>query len=267
MDTFFKILFLFLFFLVGCTSIIYQPDKYLHANPKSFGIEFSEFELSSLDGTKLIAWDLKSKTKNPENLILMFHGNAENMTSHFLNLAWLTEYKSDLIVFDYRGYGHSLGIPYPKGVAEDGLAFLNFTYEKFKKGGYKRFIVYTQSLGGAIALKSLESFKHKDEVTLLVLDSTFRDPQVVAKLKTNWLISRLISADNTADYKLLHITMPTLVIHSKTDPVIPYELGLDLFNQLKADKKYHWVLENKGHGDVFFIDKEKYRSLFLKLLN
>ena len=264
MDIIFKIAFLFL--LQSCTSIIYQPDKYLHENPNNLGIQYDEFVLSSFDGTKLVAWNLKSKTANPENLILMFHGNAENMTSHFQTLAWLTEEKSDLLVFDYRGYGLSAGTPYPKGMIEDGLKFLQIAYNQFQAGHYKKFIVYTQSLGGAIALRAIEEFVNKDQINLLVLDSTFRDPQEVARLKTNWLISRLISAEFTAKKNLAMITMPTLIIHSTNDPVIPYSCGKNLFLVIPAEQKWFWTLSNIGHGDVFFIEHGKYRQEFLKLL-
>jgi alpha-beta hydrolase superfamily lysophospholipase len=264
MDTFFKII-IFLT-ITSCTSIIYQPDKYLHANPNNFGIKYDEFVVPSFDGTKLVAWTLKSKTENPENLVLMFHGNAENMTSHFLNLSWLTDYQTDVMVFDYRGYGLSDGKPYPRGVAEDGLKFLQLAYSQFESRHYKRFIIYAQSLGGAILLRSLEDFYFKDKITLLVLDSTFRDPQTVAKLKTNWPMSRLISAEATADKNLPAITMPTLVIHSKNDPVIPYVCGKELFELIPTKSKWLWTLEDPGHGDVFFIQSGKYRKDFLDLL-
>jgi alpha-beta hydrolase superfamily lysophospholipase len=264
MDIIFK--FILLFFVSSCTSIIYQPDKYLHANPKDQGIDYHEFVVPAFDGTKLVAWNLKSKSANPENLVLMFHGNAENMTSHFETLAWLTSEKSDLLVFDYRGYGLSTGTPSPSGMFEDGLKFLQIAYNQYLAGHYKKFIVYTQSLGGAIALRALEEFKFKDEISLLVLDSTFRDPQEVARLKTNWLLSRLISSDCTAQKDLATITMPTLVIHSTKDPVIPYQSGMDLFSQIPAQKKWFWTLKQAGHGNVFFIEQGKYRQQFLQLL-
>ena len=111
--------FLFLILFMGCTTIIYQPDHYLHAHPHDYGIEYSEFIVPSFDGTRLVAWNLRSKSADPENLVLMFHGNAENMTSHFQTLAWLTDQKSDILIFDYRGYGLSAGAPYPRGVFED----------------------------------------------------------------------------------------------------------------------------------------------------
>ncbi len=255
--------------LSGCTNIIYQPDRYLYADPHAYGITFNEFYVPSFDGTKLLAWDLKSKTPNPENLVLMFHGNAQNLSSHAFNLAWMLDKKTDILIFDYRGYGLSQGTPSPKGVVEDGIKFLQVAYDKFKAGHYKHFIIYTQSLGGAIALRGLEEVPWGNEVSLLVLDSTFRSPQEVARKKTHGTLWWLISSEYTADPKLSHITMPLLVIHATKDPVIPFELGLDLYNKAPSKNKTFWKLDEPDafHGNVFFINKGKYREKFLELLH
>ncbi len=259
-----KIVFL-CFFLTGCSSIIYQPDKYLYATPEQFKVKFEAFTTPSLDGTKLSAWKMYSNTKDPKNLILYFHGNAQNLTSHFVNSVWMMDHGFDGLIFDYRGYGLSEGTPEPKGVSEDGLAFLNYAYDLYKKGKYKRFIVYAQSLGGAIALKSLEDFKHRDEISLLVLDSTFLSPREVAREKTFWPLSLIITNSYTADPKLSHLTMPVLSIHSTEDFVIAYKLGQKLYERITtAPKKDFWTLNVRGHGDVFYIENKKYQQEFLK---
>jgi alpha-beta hydrolase superfamily lysophospholipase len=261
------IFFILLFFCSSCTSIIYQPDRYLHGDPHVFEIEFNEFFIPSFDGTKLLAWDLKSKTKNPENLVLFFHGNAENLSSHFYNLSWMTEKSTDVLIFDYRGYGLSEGSPNPKGVMEDGLKFLQTAYTKYKAGGYKKFVIYTQSLGGAIAMRALQEVDWRDEITLLVLDSTFRSPREVASFKTNGMLGFLISSEYTADPSLSRLSMPILFIHSKLDPVINIKFGEMLFQKVPSTKKDFWQLEQAGHGDVFFLDKGKYREEFINYLN
>ena len=251
--------------LSSCSSIIYQPDNYLYATPERFNVKFHAFTIASLDGTKLSAWRMFSKNPNPKNLVLYFHGNAQNLTSHFANSVWMMEHDYEAIIFDYRGYGISEGKPEPKGVSEDGLAFLNYTYDVFKKGGFKRLIIYGQSLGGAIALKSLEDFKHRDEISLLVLDSTFLSPREVAREKTFWPLSLIITNSYTADPKLAHLTMPVLSIHSTEDHVIAYELGQKLYERITtAPKKDFWTFNVRGHGDVFYVENKKYQQEFLK---
>lgn len=267
MVTFFKTLFL-TFFISSCTSLIYYPDKYLYATPEQFNIKFEAFTFASIDQTKLSAWRLYSSTPTKKGLMLFFHGNAQNLTAHFINLAWLTEEGYDIIIFDFRGYGLSEGSPDPKGIAEDGLAFFNYGYNILKKENIKKFIIYTQSLGGAVALKSLEDFKHRDKINLLVLDSTFLSPQEVAEEKSFWPLSKIIPNTATADPKLAHLTMPVLSIHATEDPVIAYSLGQKLFGRIHSSpKKEFWTLKAKGHGDVFFIEEKKYRLDFVKFLD
>lgn len=267
MGTIFKLM-LACLFLSSCSAIIYQPDKYLYATPEQFNVKYEAFTIPSLDGTKLSAWRMHSKKKDPKNLVLYFHGNAQNLTSHFVNSVWMMDHDYDSIIFDYRGYGLSEGKPEPKGVAEDGLAFLNYAYEEYKKGGFKRFIVYGQSLGGAILLKSLEGFQHREEIALLVLDSTFLSPQEVAREKTFWPLSLIITNSSTADPKLTHLTMPVLSIHSTKDFVIAYELGQKLYDRITTSpKKEFWSFDVRGHGDVFYVENKKYQTEFIKYVN
>lgn len=249
--------------LSGCTQLIYFPDRYLHADPHAYGINFKEFYVRSYDGTRLLAWDMKSKTPNPENLVLMFHGNAQNLSSHAFNLTWMLDKSTDVLIFDYRGYGLSEGTPYPKGVLEDGLRFLHLAYDKFKEGNYKRLIIYTQSLGGSVAMRALEEVAWRQEISLLVLDSTFRSPQDVAREKTNGMLWWLISSAFTAEKKLSHLTMPLLVIHAPNDPIINYKFGVELFNQAPSTKKTFWRIDDGYHGNVFFIKNGIYREQFL----
>ena len=258
---------LLLGFLVSCTSLIYQPDRYLHADPHAYGINFQEYYVRSYDGTRLLAWDLKSKTPNPENLVLMFHGNAQNLSSHVFNLTWMLDKKTDVVIFDYRGYGLSEGTPYPKGVLEDGIKFLQLAYDKFKAGNYKRFIIYTQSLGGTIAMRALEEVPWRNEISLLVLDSTFRSPQEVAGSKTHGLLWWQVSSEYTADKELTHLTMPLLVIHAPNDPVVPFKFGAQLFAKAPSTKKTFWKIDDGYHGDVFFVKKGAYREQFITFLN
>jgi pimeloyl-ACP methyl ester carboxylesterase len=266
MGIIFKLSFLAML-LSGCTSVIYQPDNALYALPSQFKIEHDEITVKSHDGLNLAAWKLHSKKRPAKNLVLFFHGNAQNMTSHFTSLAWITDHETDVIVFDYRGYGISEGKPDPKGVSSDGLSFLNYAYDDFKKGTYKNFVVYAHSLGGAIALKSLEDFAHTKEVSLLVLDSTFLSPRMVAREKTFWPLSLIISNNYTADPKLAHLTMPVLSIHSTHDHVIAYDLGKDLFESIQTSpKKDMWSFDTPGHGNVFFVENLKYRQLFTQYL-
>ena len=85
-------------------------------------------------------------------------------------------------------------------------------------------------------MRALEEVAWKDEVSLLVLDSTFRSPQEVAKAKTK-IFWWLMSGGQTADKKLSHLTMPVLVIHAVRDPIVPFQFGQELYDTIPSKKK------------------------------
>ena len=43
------------------------------------------------------------------------------------------------------------------------------------------------------------------------------------------------------------ITIPTLVVHSKGDPIVPYKFGKEIYDRLTVKKKWLWAIEKPGH--------------------
>jgi fermentation-respiration switch protein FrsA (DUF1100 family) len=121
-------------------------------------------------------------------------------------------------------------------------------------------------LGGDVALRSLEEFNFRNEINLLVLDSTFRNPQEVARFLVGPL-GFLMTGEYVANNDLVHITMPVLIIHNEKDPVINIRFGEELYQKIPSKNKVFWKLKSGHHGDVFFIENGKYRQEFVKLLN
>jgi len=224
----------------------------------------------SLDGTMLSFWHLYSaieKMASNKTLILFFHGNAQNLTAHSAYFYWLLKnHPVDVISFDYRGYGLSEGMPYPQGMFSDGLAALDYAYKVYRENKYKKIMVYAQSLGGYLALRSLKDFKERDALNGLILESTFKDPQKVAIQKAS-ILGYLISGEGVHDLELTFLKMPLLVMHDRRDPVVPFSFGAALFKEIPAVKK-SLIETNQGtHVATMFIDSEKNRALFLQFLN
>ncbi len=274
-NLFFLILLSALFF--SCSSFLYQPTSYWYSDPKSFNLEYSEFKILNSDGFNLVGWHFKTKKENP-TLILFFHGNAQNITSHYQHLAWLPAKGHEFIIFDYRGYGVSEGAPYQMGLQRDAQAFLNYGYDVYKAGKYKKLIIYAQSLGGAVALRALQDFSHKDEVNLLVLDSTFLSYSEIAKskLQLSWLtylfspLAYILINDETAPWLTLKShTTPTLVIHGDADFVIPLKFGEELYQKLplvENKTKWFWKIPGGGHIDAYYRENGKYQNDLIKFI-
>ncbi len=236
------------------------------------GYEAKQVHFTSQDGTVLYAWLFQARgEKNPPlGTIIQFHGNAENMSSHYLSLAWLTEQGYQLVAFDYRGYGRSEGDPSQKGTYLDALAALNVAWDFHQQNHAKRFIVFGQSLGGAIATRALQDFPEKDHVDLLVLDSTFTSYKSVArrKLASFWLTwpfsplgNVLISDEYNAEEALKQNRSRMLIIHDRNDPVMPFSCGEDSYKLATAQKEF-WEL-NQGEHIAAFSDPHSLNRLRL----
>src|SRR5690606_1051305 len=123
--------------------------------------------------------------------VIQFHGNAQNISTHFYSLAWLVSEGYNLFTFDYRGYGKSEGSPHQEGVFKDALSAIEKGYEFHAKSGAGAFIIYAQSLGGIIAARALPDSSLSNKVDLLVLDSTFSSYKDIAfgKLTSRWFLT------------------------------------------------------------------------------
>ena len=271
-----------LLFGAGCTGVFYQPDRVLYSSPEKSGFpRVRQLALKARDGTKLVAWFFPAAAAAtakgaPKGTIVQFHGNAENMSSHYLSLAWLTLRGYNLVTFDYRGYGGSEGEPSPEGTVLDGLAALDLAWE-LRTG--PRFIVFGQSLGGAIAMRAFDQFEHRGETQLVVLDSTFCDYHVVARrtLAAHWftwpispLSYLLVSNSAGCDEAVARNRTRLLVLHDRRDPTVSFANGEDIVAIARRSGLApvdFWILDQGHHIAAMSPFNTEYREKFVELLD
>ena len=266
------------FFLLcsSCTGVFYQPDRFMHYPPEKFGFKKTEMSFKSKDGTKLIGWVFEPTTAPVKGTIVQFHGNGENLSSHYLFLVWLTRYGYRLFTFDYRGYGGSEGKATADGVYEDSLAALAEGWKLHGEGTRKgeKFIVVGQSLGGTIALRALQDFASRPQMSNLELDSSFLSYHAMArkKLQGSWITwlfsplgSVLVSDKYSAEDSLAAQKGKLLVIHDRRDEVVPFEFGQEIFDRATCPKDF-WILDQGRHIGVFSEDNVTERKKFVDYL-
>lgn len=276
----------FLTFLVGCTHLLYQPSKLVFHRPHLINLDKKNVTWTAEDGTRLEGWIVFDPHYKglKKGLIAHFHGNAENLTSHYLSMAWMTQHGFDLMVFDYRGYGTSEGKSNPKGVYLDSLSALEYAHKLVIEQKYKNFIIMGQSLGGSLVLKALSVHKHiQKDVDLVILDSTFRsNAQVSAALLRSNFITFLFSP---LAYLLVHDTynatqsdleewnIPTLIVTHLNDPVVKSYQSKQIFTVLgknvELKKKWLWMREEEpsGHINSFFYPNGPWNQKLLTFIN
>src|SRR5689334_13421459 len=76
--------------LPGCDSMFYYPDRINHVPPERLGIEYRDYFFPNSRGEKLHGrLHFHSKDREYQGLFVVFHGNAENLTSHYLGFSWV----------------------------------------------------------------------------------------------------------------------------------------------------------------------------------
>ena len=275
-----RVLTFFLLF-TSCSHVFYHPAKRTFWDPSQFHVESKEIHLTTSDGVKLHGLHLLTDKDSPQKkkgTLLFFHGNAENLTTHFVQLNWILKHGYEVIIFDYRGYGQSEGEPNQRGTYLDALTFLNYAYDYHVKQGNKKFIVHGQSLGGVVAMRALVDFKYTEKVDLFVADSTFNSYQNIAfdKLTSFWLtflfspLAYLMISDEMGvdeeHFKSLDKRVRFLVIHGTNDFHVPDKFGKKIFNQLKEKHHQFWTIPDGYHIDLFVRERGKYQKKYLEYL-
>lgn len=263
----------------GCSSLLYYPTRHEHLNPARLGLYPDRVWFPSEDGYRLHGWYFRNKAKAaPKAVIVFFHGNAQNISTHFGTLLWLLDSPYDYFIFDYRGYGRSEGTPSPKGTVLDGKAAIRWVRHRNRMEGIDGtpIVVFGQSLGGAIAMRSVIDLKGEIPLRLVVADSTFLSYRSVARgiLASHWLtwplqpLAWLLLSDKYApgDEVAEISPVPLLVIHGRQDQVVGYEQGEEVFAEAREPKEF-WTIPDGRHTDAFWKKDPLYRTEFLKVLD
>lgn len=269
-----KFLFILIFittlFPLGCNHLFYYPSSENYITPSKFNLKFENILIHTDDEETLHGWIIHSKNKSPIATIIHFHGNAENISSHFLYTAWLANKGFNIIEFDYRGYGTSTGKPTREGLLLDSQAVLNWAQKNVKT---KDIFIIAQSLGGAVVIPAFAKTPINN-VKAIILDSTFDSYREIAQLKLSniwltwpfqWPLSFLIT-DNLSpiDY-IQNINIPLIFIHGKNDPVVPFISGYSLFTYAKEPKEF-WEVPSSEHCAAFINKDDFFRKKLISFL-
>ena len=217
--------------IVGCQSLFYYPDQIDYGLSKESTGGREVWIENKNSHQKIHAYYFSASAgqagatnQKSNSIVVYFHGNAQNLTSHYRNRFFLTQAGFDFFIFDYPGYGWSEGTATTKGTVDSSLEVLNWLKENFPE---KSLIVYGHSIGGIIALRSLEEWPHRGRVESIILDSTFPSYIKMAQtlLSRSWLtwtmqpLAYLVISDAWAPHFLV-TNIPTLVIHGRDDTLL-----------------------------------------------
>jgi uncharacterized protein len=215
---------------------VYHPDRVLTATGAELGRPFEDVRFKTSDGVELNGWFYPAEANSPRArlVVLLCHGNAGNICHRLDTCQAFLATGVSTFVFDYRGYGRSQGRPSEEGTYLDAQA----AYQWLRQRGFPgtNIIAFGESLGGGIAAE----LASREVLGGLVLQSTFTSvPDVGAELFP-WLPVRWLGTiryDTRA--KLPRLNIPVLVMHSRTDEIIPFHHGQRNFAAANEPKLFH----------------------------
>lgn len=238
--------------LAGCAqSLFYYPDSVLYGTPARAGLSFDPVMFASGDGTALAGWFIPatgmSDPRGARGTVIHFHGNAQNMSSHWQYVGWLPERGYNVFVFDYRGYGASAGRPSARGLFEDSNAALDYLRSR-PDVDPQRLLVLGQSLGGANAIAAIGA-GNRHGIRAIAIEATFSSYAAIAHEKffgAGWLMDDRYSPER---YIERLAPLPLLLLHGSADAVIPAQHSRRLHARAREPKTLVLV-EGGGHTEA-----------------
>jgi len=225
--------------------MVFFPTKNLSCDPDSIRLDFETIILNTKDGERLHGWYLPKE--GATHAMLFLHGNAGNISGRLSTLQLFQSLGLNILIFDYRGYGQSTGTVSEKGTYLDAEAAWKFLTEQ-KKFSSKQIIVHGRSLGGGVASWVAEKYAPLG----LILESTFTSITNIGKETYPFLPVRLLSNIHYNTLKRLkHITSPVLILHSRSDEVIPFSHAEKLYKSAKEPKFFKEIQYDHGNGFLF----------------
>lgn len=246
----------------GCSSVFFYPDQVTYITPDRLNLEFEDVFVETPDGETLHGWWLPASSE-PKGTVYFLHGNAQNISSHIMNVAWLPERRYNVFLIDYRGYGRSTGAPDIEGTLHDAETGLRWLVDQPDVQSQPLFLL-GQSLGGALGTALASEWVKRDEQPPLdgvILDGTFSGFRAIAREKLGdfWLtwplqvpLSWTITDEYEAYERIGDISpVPVMVIHSVRDGIIPFHHGKRLYEAAEEPKTF--LQTDTPHASTFVI--------------
>jgi fermentation-respiration switch protein FrsA (DUF1100 family) len=231
------------------SRFIYYPDPNWILTPRRLGLEAEEVHLRPGPEVQLHAWFFP--LPNPLATLLFCHGNAGNVSHRLENVYYLLQTGFQVLLFDYRGYGHSSGQPSEEGLYRDAVAAWTHLVERPDTASAPR-IIFGRSLGGAVAIE----LATRVQAGGLIVESTFTSIRTLARLVLSLPMPELpIKYDSLS--KIGRLRMPLLAIHGVRDELIPYADGQDLFEAAPEPKAWYSI-PGAGHNDTYLTGGDAY---------
>lgn len=235
-------------------SQFYRPSRQEYDAPENYGLEYEPVTFVARDGVRLSGWWFPAEG-SAIGTVVHCHGNAGNITGHFVQTAWLPAEGYNVLCFDYRGYGCSEGRVTRSGTIADAHAAVD--HAMAREGAGPVVLLFGQSLGGTVAIVVAAE---RDDLAGVAVDGAFSDyrQEVAWVLSRQWLtrsVAKLIArfgisrGHDAIDCVDRVAPTPLFLMHGKEDRTCPWEMSQDLYDRAKEPKGL-WLIPDAGHYEA-----------------
>jgi fermentation-respiration switch protein FrsA (DUF1100 family) len=253
-------------------GVFFQPTRKAYASPRSFGLHYEDCRFASSDGIELHGWFFPSNDPDPLGTLVHVHGNAGNITGHFMHVAWLPSARWNLFCFDYRGYGQSAGRVTRGGLIADTHAAIDYVRQR-PGVDPDRIVVLGQSLGGSIAVLVAAE---RNDMAGVIIDGAFTAYRAIAgwHIRSSPLLRYvafwvpMFMENGLEPINAIGRISPTplLIMHGTRDEVVPVSMANALY-AAAGEPKDLWLLKGAGHYEAFTAQIDHTRPRLLDFMN
>ncbi|KAL7680129.1 putative alpha/beta hydrolase-1 [Plasmopara halstedii] len=240
-----------------------------YRTPEEFSIDYEDLMITCKDGVKINAWLMKQKNHSNRPTLIFFHGNAGNIGYRLPNAVQLfRKVGVNILLVDYRGFGHSEGTPSEEGIKLDAEAALDAMFNRPDIDS-SMLVVLGRSLGGAVSIYLAE--KEPVRVAGVILENTFLSisAMVDALLPFLTFLKRFVlRIDWNSESAIQKLKQPILFIAGLQDELVPHPHMKKLRSLATLSKHVVWYTVADGtHNDTWLRGGDKYYSKLRQFLD
>ena len=253
-----------LMILPGCNGLVnslsFFPDRNYLVKSENLPESVEEKIIPTPDGVKLQILYFRHD-QGSGKVVIYFHGNAGNLYGRIDEGTRIFSMGHDVVISGYRGYGRSTGEPTEEGVYIDGRTVCDYAVDTL---GYplNKIFIYGRSIGTTVAVNVSMGMEYGGVILVTPLTSA----EDFIKEKYPDVFSGIGYGHFESEKKINRLKIPLLVIHGTSDEIIPYKLGVKLYNAYKGEKELITIKDGM-HNDLELTDPDVFWGAFERFIS
>lgn len=262
---------LFLRFSRFSDQMIYKMNG-THYTEFTSKLNYQEFYFNVDKDVKLHGVLFKPDSIEPIGTIFHYSGKGMHLMSSIQkSYKPLLKKGFQIFSFERRNFGKSTGEANNSLILKKDALFIFDKVTEMNDIKGKPIIIWGQSLGGAFA--TMAASQRQEKVKGLILEGTFSSFPDIGKVYARmlklenfkWIVPLIMNNDFPAEEEIKNLKIPTLILHSKSDVQVPYQLGRNIYNAANKTNTKFWDIESK-HIMAIYDYEDRYVEEFIKMI-